>query len=296
MTQSPNEFRFTYTNPEDLEPYAGTYLNYPIYVKDGGDNIEGAFKRFDTFPTIQDVRTFSLVGLSRLVPDVDSIVTDDYLKLFLTSAINEIEMTTGMTLSPMEISVPVDFVEGIFGPRFTGIQIRHFPVNQILSVKLKATHTQSDNPVNTIDIPPTWISFRSRRLNIMADLGSVRTQSGTAGGVPFPYLAGYSASPWRPNQIEVQLNVGFQEDRLPAIVKELILIQTSIGLLNDIIPMLFPFSSTSVAIDGVSQSSGLPGPQFLMTRIGMLEKLRDQKKAAIKAALGQSLVMTYVNT
>lgn len=298
MTQNTREYRFNFSNASDLEPYSGTWLNYPISVRDDSNqnNLEPAFRRFDTFPTIKDIRDFSMIGLQRLVPDVHELVSDDFIKLYLTSAINEIEMSMGIFLSSAEQTVITDVVEGLFGPRFTGLQLQQYPVNQILSVKLKSVHAMSDNPVNVLDIPPNWISFRNRRLNIMADIGNIRTQSGTSGGALVPFIGAYGHGPWRPNAVEIQVNVGFTEDRFPAILKELVIMQTSIGLLNDIIPMLFPFSSTSVAIDGVSQSSGLPGPQFLMTRIGMLEKLRDQKKAAIKAALGNSLVMTYVNT
>lgn len=298
MTQNSQEYRFTFPNTADLESYSGGFLNYPINVKNDTDknNVEPAFRRFDTFPNIKDVRDFSMVGLSRLVPDVHELITDDFIKLYLTSAINEIEMSMGLFLSPVEQSVIYDVVEGVFGPRFSGQQIQYYPVNQILSCKLKAVHATSDNPVNTMDIPPNWITFRNRRFNILADLGTVRTQSGTSGSALAPYLASYGFGPWRPNAIEIQLNVGFTEDRFPAIVKELVIIKTSIGLLNDIIPILFPYSSTSVALDGASQSAGLPGPQFLMTRIGMLEKLYDQKKAAIQGALGQSLKMTFINT
>lgn len=297
MTQDTREYRFNYANASDLEPYQNGWNSYPIHVKDDGNsNLEPAFRRFDTFPTIKDVRDFSMIGLQRLVPDVHQIITDDFIRLYLTSAINEIEMSMGIFLSPAEQTLIYDVVEGVFGPRFSGQQIPQYPVNQILSCKLKSVHAMSDNPVNTLDIPPNWISFRNRRFNIMADIGTVRTQSGTAGTTLTPYLAAYGYGPWRPNAIEIQVNVGFAEDRFPAILKELVLMQTSIGLLNDIIPILFPFNSTSVAIDGVSQSASLPGPQFLMTRIGMLEKLRDQKKAAIKASLGNSLIMTYVNT
>lgn len=298
MTQNPSEYRYNYANASDLEPYQNGWNSYPIHIRNDTDknNLEPAFRRFDTFPTIKDIRDFSMVGLQRLVPDVHELITDDFIKLYLTSAVNEIEMSMGIFLSPGEQTLVYDVVEGLFGPRFSGQQIPQYPVNSILSVKLKAVHAMSDSPVNLLDIPPNWISFRNRRFNIMADLGTIRTQSGTAGTTLTPYLAAYGYGPWRPNAVEIQVNVGFTEDRFPAILKELVIMQTSIGLLNDIIPMLFPFSSTSVAIDGVSQSSGLPGPQFLMTRIGMLEKLRDQKKAAIKAALGNSLVMTYVNT
>lgn len=296
MSQSKDELRFTYKRAEDLEPYQNGYLLWPINVKDDLENCEGAFKRYDTLPNIEDVRKFALVGLKRLVPDIDDILTDDYLKLFLSSAMAQLEMEMNMFISPCEQTVSYDYIEGLFGPRFTGTAVKQFPVTAILSVKLKSVHTQTDNPVNLLDIPPNWISFRNRRLNIMADLGNIRTQSGTAGGALVPFIGAYAHGPWRPNALEVQMKVGFPEDKFPVILKDLILVQTSIGLLNDIIPILFPFNSTSVAIDGVSQSSGLPGPQFLMTRIGMLEKLRDQKKAAIKAALGQSLVMTYINT
>lgn len=298
--QNPKEYRFSYGSAENLEPYQGDWLLYPIHIKSDLENKEGAFKRFDTMPTIKDLRDFSLIGLSRLISGgqeaLDSIITDDFLKLYLTSSINYIEMQTGMFLSPVEQTIIFDQIEGIFGPRLMGMQMPQFPVTQILSVKLKAVHAMSDNPVNTLDVPPGWISFRNRRINVMADLGSVRYQSGTGDGVLFPYLAGFAPGPWRPNTMEVQAVVGWPEDKFPAILKSLIITEATIRILNDIIPILFPYSSVQVAIDGVSQGAALPGPQFMMTRIGMLEKLRDRDLAAIKAATGNSLKMTYVNT
>jgi len=96
--------------------------------------------------------------------------------------------------------------------------------------------------------------------------------------------------------ISVEVLTGFPEGRVPAIVVDLVITVTSIRLLTDIIPMLFPYSSVNVSIDGVSQAASLPGPNFLINRVQALQQKRMEQEASIKASMGQNIKVGFIGS
>lgn len=282
-------------NPAGLLPYRGDYNTYPIHCKSDMETIEGAFKRFLPLPTIHDVRKFALFGLKRLVDQEQLEEIDDaFVAQYLTSAINEIEMSLGMFLSPCEQTLVFDYTEGMFASNFSGMKVKQYPVTDILSVKLKFSHAMNDQPINEFTLPPSWISYRNRRINVLADLGTIKTTARGGDGTVFSFMAGYVPQAFRPNMISVEVLTGFPEGRVPAIVVDLVITVASIRLLTDVIPMLFPYSSVNVSIDGVSQAASLPGPNFLLNRVQALQTKRKEQESAIQASMGQQIKVGFI--
>jgi hypothetical protein len=54
-------------------------------------------------------------------------------------------------------------------------------------------------------------------------------------------------------------------------------------LLSSVGPLLFPYNSIGISIDGTSQSVSSPGPQFLAQRLTDLQGIIEKSKDAVKS-------------
>src|SRR5690606_28339741 len=130
-------------------------------------------------------------------------------------------------------------------------------------------------------IPKPWVALRRNRVNVIAAYGAVSVQAGdtsvaTAGGI-FSYITGFGRGAYQPAMIEVSYIAGFENDKLPASVWDLIVTLAALRFLTDIAAPLFPTNSVTVTIDAVSQSASLPGPQLLIQKIDALKEQYQQK-------------------
>jgi hypothetical protein len=68
----------------------------------------------------------------------------------------------------------------------------------------------------------------------------------------------------------------------------------AINLLSQIGHTLFPQNSVSIGIDGVSQSVGGAGNQYLAGRIAQLEKERDRQLDGLRGYYQRRLLIDYL--
>lgn len=284
---------------DPTQDYKTPYHTYPIFSTEGG--FEGAQKRYVSLPTPQDLINFGLKGLPKVYPMTNEPITIDDVERYLTSAMSQIEMQLGIDITPVEHFQSFDYVDGMFSNNWTGLKLSRWPATQVLNMRLKFSHTQSNDPLQSYQIPAPWIALRRNRLNIAINVGALTVTTGTQGsGVGalgiFGYIYGFARGSYQPAIIEVQYVSGFEPDKLPPMLADLILTQSAIYMLSDIGPLLFPNSSTSVSIDAVSQSAGLPGPQFLLGRIDALKQKRDELEAALKAHFNKSIKTAFIGS
>ena len=284
---------------DKTQDYKTPYHTYPIFSAEGG--FEGAQKRYVPMPTPSDLINFGLKGLPKVYPMTNEPITVEDVERYLTSALTQIEMQLNMDITPVEHFQSFDYVDGMFSSNWTGLKLERFPTFQILNMRLKFSHTQSNDPLQSYEIPAPWVALKRNRINIALNYGTLQVTRGGQGtglnalGI-FNYVYGFARGSYQPSIIEVHYVSGFPADQLPASVADLILTQASIYMLSDIGPLLFPNSSTSVSIDAVSQSAGLPGPSFLTGRIEALRMKRDELEAAIKAHFNKSIKMAFIGS
>lgn len=270
---------------------------YPVGAKDW-EGQEGAMKRFVPLPTVSDLRKIALIGLKRLSPEGYAEITDEYLEHHLTSTITELEMKYNMIMSPTEFFEPFDFVEGMFQSNQMGLHLKNWPTTAVLELSFKFSHAQTANPLMKYEIPPQWVSLMSSgHVNVLADFGTIAiTSRSVEGGGFFGAVLGFMHASYRPSVIECRYRAGFDNDKVPAVVADWILTLASIRVLSEIGPILFPFSSTSVTIDGVNQSTGLPGPAFLLQRIQLLQKKEVQQRSSVRSAFGRTMNISFIGS
>lgn len=281
------------------QDYLTYYHTYPIYSCENG--FEGASKRFVASPTPTDLINFALKGLPKVYPLTGERIAVEDVEYYLTSAFVETETSMNMDITPTEHYQSCDYVPDMFGANWSGVKLSRFPATQILSVKLKFPHTQTVDPIIEYVIPASWLILRNGRMNISASFGNVVvSQGGDSQGYSgigmFSFMAGFARGQYQPAVLQIQYISGWQLDKMPAIVADLVLTVAAIRMLNDLGPVLFPFRSTSVSIDAVSQSAQLPGPQLLLGRIQALEIKRKQLENAIMSNLGKNIKMAFIGS
>jgi hypothetical protein len=65
-------------------------------------------------------------------------------------------------------------------------------------------------------------------------------------------------------------------------------------MLADVLPVLFPQSSISVGIDGVSQSVAFNIVALLQARLAMLEQKKKEQMAACRKNFGRTMRMGFI--
>jgi hypothetical protein len=279
---------------DPTQDYIQPYNTYPIFST--SDGYEGAVKIYDTFPTPEDLINYGLKGLPKKYPLTGEPIMKDDVAYYLTSSISEINMDLGCNVSPVEMWHSADFIDGMFNANFTGIKLSRWPATQVLNVKFKFAHTQTNTPFQSYTIPAAWVALRRNRITIAPSYGGMivqQTADTNAAGV-FQYITGFARGAYHPCLIEVQYVAGFTNDRFPAILKDLILTVATIRMLTDLGPKLFPYSSASVSIDGISQSATLPGPAYLMQLLQGLMQKRNELTASFTKYFGKTIKMGFI--
>ncbi len=86
---------------------------------------------------------------------------------------------------------------------------------------------------------------------------------------------------------------GFPEDKVPAMLTSLIENMAALNALSTLGPLLFPYSSVSINIDGLGQSVGTPGPAFLANRISDLKEQIERGMEAAKGYYEKRFIVDY---
>lgn len=217
------------------------------------------------------------------------VISNDTMKRFISNAISDFETSVRVAVRPVRILQKFDFERAddiSFGTR----QMKRWPVTKV--EKLSALWPgRSDG--QEYNYPTDWVEMDG-------DTGLMRIvpRSSTEGSSNGQYISsGYAGIPlvgnfksW-PSLWRVQYIAGFEYDKVPHSVNHLIGILAAIQFLSQMGPAIFPYNSQSIGIDGMSQGTGSPGPQWLAGRIAELTAERDRLVANLRAHYGTDVML-----
>jgi hypothetical protein len=280
------------------QDYKDRYNLYPVHAQEM--SFEGAVKRFSAFPQPKDVYEYALLGLPKYFPITKEPITVEMVEPFLNSAITELEMETGMNISPVTHYHSEAYIDGMFENNYMGIRLQQWPATEITQMQLKYPHTNTLLTYQKYTIPPNWIYLQRNRVNVVAAIGSVTVSVNNeglvaAGGI-FTYITGFGRGAYQPGVVEIIYKAGFENDKLPSSIADLIKTCAALRFLVDIAPVLFPNSGTTVSVDGVSQSVQYNVPQMLTQRVSMLEKKKQELIASVKKGFGRTITKTFIGS
>ncbi|MEM4379316.1 MAG: hypothetical protein QXL01_01335 [Thermoplasmatales archaeon] len=280
------------------QTYGHQYHTYPVHSEE--TSYEGSFKRFTTFPTPKEVYDYALMGIPKVFPITNEPIPESFAQTALESAITEIENETGMDLSPVTRYHSEDYIDGMFTNNFMGIRLQHWPATKIIQMQLKFPHTNTAATYQRYTIPANWIYLKKNRLNVVAAMGSVTVgvdnESLVSAGGIFTYITGFARGAYAPGTTEIVYESGWQHDKLPSHVADLVKTWAAYRMLPDMIPVLAPNNGVSVSIDGVSQSTSYNLAQLLATRVQLLEKKKQELTAAITKSFGRTLKLSQIGS
>lgn len=255
---------------------------FPIWAKDGED-VTGKFQRFGALPTPTEMRHRALFGVPLKSQLTNEEITDETIQHYISSAISEIEHELDLYITPVTFEEKHDYRKHEFTWNYNYLKLHHPNVINIEKVEL--TFSNTDDELGFVNFPLEHVHVQPQEgvMQLVPAFGT--SLSGfllsAFSGTQFHALRAMGLTDF-PGGVRVKYTAGFEKDKVPTAMIELIENMAAWKLLSFIGPLIFPHTSVGVSMDGVSQSVGTPGPQFLAQRIKDLGDIVEKQKIAIK--------------
>jgi hypothetical protein len=245
---------------------------------------KGPYQRLEPMITPEKLRQDFLFGVPLASFSKDPItgkkmlMTDDMLKGYIDRAIEDAEQETSTTIMPAEFKekYPFDRCEYL---SFGYLRLNHRPVFSVESMNVTPA-----NQVDVFTIPLDWMDVGHMvqgQVNLIP-IGIALNGTVYGGGVVTGVGAGAAAflailgnQYWIPAFWQILYSAGYPDGLVPRYINELIGTIAAIKVLS-MLAATYRTQSSSLGIDGLSQSVSGPGPQLFETRIAFLQA--DKKK------------------
>ncbi len=238
-------------------------------IEDGWDDVSPLI-------TPQQVRRLHLFGLPLVSfiknpmtgrPDV---IDDPLIKDFINEAVALAELESQVKIFPRQVQEKQAFDRAQY-ESFGYMMLRQRPVSHIDSLTVSPA-----NEGDIFQVPNEWIDtgfLHQGQLNmipltIALRSGSTVPLSGAPAGAAFLALFGYSH--WIPSYWKATYTVGFKDGKVPNIINQYIGVIAAMEILSMLATTYSRSTSTSLGIDGLSQSISTPGPDLFETRLKYL--------------------------
>ncbi len=255
---------------------------FPSWAKDGED-ITNTFERYASLPTAAQLKTRALFGIPLKSALTGEIISDETIDHYISAAISEIEHELDLYITPVTFEEKHDYLRENFTWNYNYLKLNHPNVIAVEKVQLSFS-----NDVENLG----FVDFPLEHVHLMPQEGIIQLVPAFGTSLSGFLLSAFSGTQFHalraiglesfPGGIRVKYKSGFEEGKVPTAIIELIENMAAWKLLTFLGPLIFPHTSVGVSMDGVSQSVGTAGPQFLVNRIKDLETIIEKQKDAIK--------------
>lgn len=224
-------------------------------------DVEPGFERFEAMIDVERLKSDFLFGIPLKSTLTGETIKDETLNRYIIRGVSIVEHDLKINISPVKYQDRYDYNLWDF-QQYNYIQLNHWPVLQIESIKGKYP-----NSVDFIQYPSEWISCYNEfgLLQLTPTNGQITQFFITNDAAYLPLILG-SRARW-PQLWQVTYTSGFDNDKIPALINDIIGTAAAIDALNALAPVLFPYMGYGIGIDGVSQSISAAGPTWLQARI-----------------------------
>ena len=246
----------SHTNKENLFPLRNI------------DELEPKVDRFQAIPTATDLRARTLFGIPLKSSFTDEELTDAAIDFYIKAAISVIEHTLDMYITPVQFKEKHDYRRHSFTWSYNYLKVDH---PNILSVEGIELSFSNDDEVEG------FVDFPLEHVHVMPQEGVIQLVPAFGTSLSGFLLSAFSGTQFHalratgindfPGGLRIRYTVGFDFDKVPALLVALIETMAAIRVLSILGPVLFPQTSTSIGIDGTSQSVGTFEPKNLMTAL-----------------------------
>ncbi|MBR9691273.1 hypothetical protein GOV06_00645 [Candidatus Woesearchaeota archaeon] len=255
---------------------------FPSWAKDGED-ITGTFERYSHLPSADELKARALFGIPLKSGLTGETISDETINHYINAAISEIEHELDLYITPVTFEEKHDYRRQDFTWSYNYTKLNHPNVISVEEVQLSFS-----NDTENLG----FVQFPMEHVHLMPQEGVIQLVPAFGTSLSGFLLSAFSGTQFHalraigldtfPGGVRVKYTSGFEVGKVPTAVVELVENMAAWKLLSFLGPLIFPHTSVGVSMDGVSQSVGTAGPQFLVNRIKDLETIIEKQKDAIK--------------
>ena len=252
--------------------------------------------RYSSLPTPEQMRHTVLFGIPLKSFLTGEEVQDSTLQMYIDQAISEIEHTLDLYITPVSFEERHDYERGLMVNSWGYLKLKHTPILSVekyeltfnnglpygvplVQIPLEFIHVQSDQGTVQL-VPAQGVSISGLIVSIYSGLG-------------FHAFNSQLISHW-PGAVTVRYTAGFEKNQIPALISGLAGNMAAYKFLSSLGPVLFPYNSTSISIDGTGQSVSTLGPAFLQNRLADLEKIIQGQMEAARGYYLKRFLVDYI--
>jgi hypothetical protein len=252
-------------------------------------------QRFMPIPTAATLKSKSLFGIPLRSALTNQTISDDVLEQYIQQAVSEIEHSLNMFISPVHFDERHDYDRELWTQQNAWLKLNNSPILDVQSVQLSFGNGVPLPPVVDFPLEFVYVNAQEGALRLVPVLGTATSGFVLSSFAGAQMMALVAAGVYQfPGAVKIQYRAGFDLNKLPALLAGLIEKKAAYLALSVLGPVLFPFNSVSIGIDGVSQSSGNAGNQFLAYRMQDLDKQIQQDMDAARSYYCKRLLIDYI--
>lgn len=252
--------------------------------------------RYMNIPTPTDMRRRALFGIPLRSQFTGDEVDDYTLQEYINQSISELEHELDLYITPVKFSERHDYNREMYFYSFGYLKLYHSPIISVERYVLTFNNGYPNLP-SLVEIPNEFIHVQPQEGTVQIVPAHGVSLSGfiasVYSGLGFHAFNSQMITQW-PGAVNVDYTVGFPADKVPAVLVALIENLAAYKFLSSLGAVLFPYNSVGISIDGVSQSTGNSGPQYLASRLQELEKIIQVQKEAAKTMYLKRFLIDYL--
>lgn len=266
-------------------------LSFPVWATEQ----DSTTTRYTSLPTAVTLRQQSLFGLPLKSTLTGEIVPDATLDSFITQAISELEHSLDLYISPVKFYEKHDYNREMFSNSFAYLKLNH---PNVLNVELVQISFNNDQNI------PGVVSFPLEHVHVMPQEGVIQLVPAFGTSLSGFLLSAFSGVQYHafnqammqnwPGAFRITYWAGFDQNKVPAAISGLIERMAARKFLSIMGPIIMPHNSTSIGIDGVSQSVGTLGPAFLRQRMDELDKMIQTETAVLRDYYQRGVLVDFI--
>jgi hypothetical protein len=254
--------------------------------------------RYLPLPTAHSLRNTSLFGIPLRSSLTGQEIHDDMLTQYIQEAISQIEHDLTLYITPVTFQERHDYSRHQFFWSFGYFKVNQSPILDVQKFQLTFNNGLTGPAhVPLVDLPLEFIHIQPQEGTVQLVPAQGVTISGLIvsiySGLGFHAFNNQALSSW-PGAILIEYRSGFETHKVPALLVSLIENMAAYKVLSIMGPILFPYNSTSIGIDGTSQSVGTMGPQFLKQRLDDLEKQIEKQLDTARGYYQKKFLVEYL--
>jgi hypothetical protein len=254
-----------------------------------------SFQRLEPLITPEQLKQRWLFGIPMVSAIKNPItgerakLTDDTIKDMIVGAVSDAEVETSTTIFPTQINEKYEFDRNEY------LSFGYFRTRQRPVYSLDEIMVTPANNVDVFTVPLDWAETANLvqgQINIIP-IGIALNGTAFGGGVVSGTGAGAAAflailgnQSWIPAFWRIRYTVGYPDAMVPRYINDLVGCIAAIKILSELGATHAQVTSSSLGIDGLSQSVGTPGPNIYEPRIAKLEEQHKKYVKVVKKLCG----------